>query len=329
VARADTLANTARAFYHVLATQDSVRLAVELYELARQSHTTIQSLVDAGKASVIELSRSQVEFSQLGIERDAAQRELNAARIELSGHWGNNLPMFTSAVGSFPEVFLPPSPEVLYTAIEKSPYLRRWIAELDMRDAVVALEKANGKPDITVMLGVRSGGISGVSARGWDVSSVDGINLSREESDSDREARFVLGFSVPLPLFNRNQGAIKEAEYLASKAADQRRATEASITNALAASVERANAAHEKVQNLKTKVIPHATEAFNGVQEGYRAGKFALLDVLLAQRALFDAQRQLSQSQATFQQTVVEIERFTGMPMVPAQSQDSTLSVEE
>lgn len=329
VARADTLADTARAFYHVLATQEAVRLADELYELASQSHATIQSLVDAGKVSEIEISRSQVEFSQIGIERDATRRELNAARIELAGHWGNHYPVFTNAMGIFPDTFSLPSSEALLAAINGSPYVKRWIAELDMREAIVALEEANGKPDLTVMLGARSAGTSGVSGRGWDISSVDGIGFNRGEIGSDREAQIVLGFSVPLPLFNRNQGSIKEAEYLASKAVASRRATEAAITNALAASGERATAAHEKFRDLRTKVIPNATEAFTGVQEGYRAGKFALLDVLLAQRALFDAQRQLSQSQAAFQQTIVEIERFTGMAVEPMQSTDSTLLVEE
>jgi outer membrane protein TolC len=54
-----------------------------------------------------------------------------------------------------------------------------------------------------------------------------------------------------------------------------------------------------------------------------------LLDVLLAQRALFDAQRQLAQSQASFHQIIVELERFTGIPVEPAQSPYSSTAVEK
>jgi len=329
VARADVFAQTARAFYGVLAAQERLRLAEHLFGLAGQSHQTIQTLVQAGKISAIEESRSQVELSQLTIERDSATRELSASRIELTGQWGNNTPLFTSAVGSFPDTFAPPPADTLKAAINKSPYMSRWIAELDRRDAVVALERANGKPDLTVSFGVRSAGMSGVSERGWDLSSTDGLSVSRGGSDSNREARIVLGVSIPLPLFNRNQGSIKEAEYLADKAADERRATEAAISNALTAGYERASAFHSEFQTLRTTVIPTAQEAFDAVQEGYRAGKFGLLDVLLAQRALFDAQRQLAQSQASFQQTVVEIERFTGMPVEPEKQPEATESLEE
>jgi cobalt-zinc-cadmium efflux system outer membrane protein len=197
--------------------------------------------------------------------------------------------------------------------------MSRWVAELDRRDAVVALERANGKPDLTVTFGLRSSGSGGADSRGWDISSGEGLSATRGSSDSDLDARIVLGFSLPLPLFNRNQGSIAEAEYLAHKASDERRATEAAISNALAAASERAAAYHAAYLSTKMSVIPTAQEAFDAVQEGYLAGKFGLLDVLIAQRALFDAQRQLTQSQVSFQQTIVEIERFTGMTSEPAQ----------
>ncbi len=318
VVRADVLAQTARAFYGVVVAQEHVRLAEDLFGLAGRAHQTIQTLVQAGKVSPIEESRSQVELSQLTIERDTASRELSAARVELAGQWGSNAPLFTHATGTFPDTFSPLSPETMKTAIDRSPYTTRWLAELERRDAVVRLERANGKPDLTVAFGLRSAGSSGVSQRGWDLSSADGLSLNRGGTDSDRDTQVVLGISIPLPLFNRNQGRIKEAEYLAEKAAFERRAMEASISNALTAGYERASAFHAEFEALKTTVIPTAQNAFEAVQKGYKAGKFGLLDVLIAQRALFDARRQLAQSQASFQQTIVEIERFVGMPAAPA-----------
>lgn len=329
VARADVLAQTARAFYTVLAAQEHVRLSETLAGLAGQAHETIKTLVEAGKVSPIEESRSQVELSQLAIEHESATGELRAARIELAGNWGTNEPQFSLATGSFPETFAPPPVDDFKAAIDKSPYLTRWIAELERRDALVALARANGKPDLTVTFGVRSTGTSGVSSRDWGLSSAEGLTLGRGGANSDRDASVVLGFSLPLPLFDRNQGGIKEAQYLAEKAAGERRAMEAGITNALAAGYHRAAANHAAYQSLKNTVIPTAQEAFDAVQEGYRAGKFGLLDVLLAQRALFEAQRQVSQAQASFHQVIVEIERFTGMPVESAPSSDSTTSVEE
>lgn len=329
VARADVLAQTAHIFYTVLAAQEQVRLSETLAGLADQAHETVKSLVEAGKVSAIEESRSQVELSQLAIEHESAMSELRAVRIELAGNWGSSDPQFSAATGSFPDTFAPPPAHDLKVALDQSPYLTRWIAELERRDAMLALARANGKPDFTMTFGVRSTGTSGVSSRDWGLSSTEGLTLGRGGTDSNRDTSVVLGFSLPLAFFNRNQGTIKEAEYLAEKAAYERRAVEAGITNALSAAYERAAATHAACQTLKDTVIPTAQEAFDAVQEGYRAGKFGLLDVLLAQRALFDAQRQLSQSQASFQQTIVEIERFTGMPVEPAKSPDSATPVEE
>ncbi|MBL7648425.1 MAG: TolC family protein [Candidatus Hydrogenedentes bacterium] len=319
VARVDVLTKAAQAFYAVVAAQEHVDLSKTLADLANQAHATIQTLVQAGKVSAIEESRSQVELGQLSIERDTAIHELNAARIELAGTWGSNEPRFDTAIGSFPESFAPMSAEDLEASIDRSPYMSRWVAELDRRDAVIALERANGKPDLTVTLGLRSSGSGGADSGTRDLSSADGLSITRGSTDSDRDARVVLGFSLPLPLFNRNQGSIAEAEYLARKASDERRATQAAISNALAVASERASAFHAAYLSMKITVVPTAQEAFDAVQEGYLAGKFGLLDVLIAQRALFDAQRQMTQSQASFQQTIVEIERFTGMTSEPAQ----------
>jgi cobalt-zinc-cadmium efflux system outer membrane protein len=319
IARADALTETARAFYAVLAAQERIALSDGLLELAGQAHETIKTLVDAGKASAIELSRSQVELGQLEVASESARRELNAARIELAAQWGNADPVFTEALGTFPETFVPNSPGSVREAIRLSPYLKRWTAEMEMRDAVVTLEKANARSDVTVTFGVRATGVSGERERAWNLSTADGIGFSRSRRDSDTETGLVLGVSIPLPLFNRNQGAVKEAEYLSAKAAHQQRAVDAEINAALAAAMERALGAHDRAGRLEVSIIPAASEAFAAVQEGYRAGKFGLLDVVVAQRALFDARVSLAESQAAFLQTLVEIERFTGLPVEPAQ----------
>lgn len=299
VARADALAETARAFYTVLAAQERLRLSKHLLDLAGQAHGTVQTLVDAGKASAIELSRSQVEMGQLQVASDSAQRGLNAARIELTGRWANNSPIFTTAMGEFPSTFAPPEPASIQEVISDSAYLQRWRAERESRGANIAFARAQAKPDLTLILG------------------------ARDSRETEKGGSLVLGFSIPLPLSNRNQGTIKEAEVLAEKASQQERAVRAAIENAITANSERALSAHEQTQKLQISVIPAAQDAFDAVQEGYRAGKFGLLDVLLAQRALFDAQVQLSESQAMFLQNLVEIERFTGLPIESPQIETS------
>jgi len=237
-------------------------------------------------------------------------------------------PAFTEALGEFPATFTPGSVESTREAIRNSPDLKRWTAEIAMRDAIVSLERANAKSDVTVAFGVRATRASRESGRSWNLSTSDGVGFNRSSGDSDSETSLVLGVSIPLPLFNRNQGAIKEAEYLSAKASQQHRAADAAIVTALTAARERALSAHEQAGRLESTVIPAASEAFAAIQEGYRAGKFGLLDVVVAQRALFDARIDLAERRAEFLRTLVEIERFTGLPVVPAQPASGVVNVE-
>ncbi len=59
-------------------------------------------------------------------------------------------------------------------------------------------------------------------------------------------------------------------------------------------------------------MLPKAQQAFEATQEGYRQGKFGLVDVLLSQRALFDAREELLETFARHHEAKVELERFTG-----------------
>lgn len=317
VARAEVLAATAQRFYAVLAAQERVRLTERLLTLAQEAHGTIRLLVEAGKVSLIEQSRSLAELTQVELERDRAAGALEATRVLLAGQWGSATPVFAQAAGTLPGVYTLPPLEALRDRVMASPQMARWVSELAMRDAVVALERAHAKPDLTLSVGFRTAGVPGTRESGWSASTEDGLALSRGGTDGERVNSLLFGVSVPLPLSNRNRGRIAETEHLSAKAGEQRRAAEAAFVNALAVQRSAAETLAREVAKLEGVLLPTAREAFEAVQEGYRQGKFGLIDVLQAERTLFDAERQLADARAEFQQTVVEIERITGMPVEP------------
>ena len=62
---------------------------------------------------------------------------------------------------------------------------------------------------------------------------------------------------------------------------------------------------------LKESIVPTAERAFTIATEGYRQGKFSYLEVLDAQRTLFDARRDLTSALATYHDTTAELDRLT------------------
>lgn len=326
IARANVLAETAAAFYSVLAAQERLELARQLGELARQIVDTVGVRVEAGKVSPIEQSKAEVEHGEimLGVER--ARRNIEAARAVLASKWGATEPLFARAVGAMGEVQPVPPLERLRQRAEGSPDLARWMAEIEKRSAEIQLERANARPDLTVMLGLRSTGLGERAETAWGGSGAGDFHYARSRvtPDDSREESIVLGASMPLPLFNRNQGRIREAEHLASKAFEQRRAVEVSVKARLASAYHTLDAAYVEIQTLEAQIVPKALEAFEATREGYQQGKFGLLDVLEAERTLFNARSQLLEAQAAYHQGVVEIERLTGQPLSAGLGADSS-----
>ncbi|MDP2246848.1 MAG: TolC family protein, partial [Nitrosomonadales bacterium] len=122
----------------------------------------------------------------------------------------------------------------------------------------------------------------------------------------------ILGLSVPIPLFDRNQGNLQEAVSRKYKAQDELTALRSRLGLSLASQYERLNAARQAVTSLQTEILPGAQSAFEAANKGFTAGKFDFLDVLDAQRTLFQAQSQYIQVLLEAHQAVAEIERILG-----------------
>lgn len=122
----------------------------------------------------------------------------------------------------------------------------------------------------------------------------------------------LVGFSLPLPVFDRNQGRIGEVQQRLAKAEEERRNAEVRIQTALNTAYQRLAASYAEVNALHQDILPNAETAYNAASEGYRLGKFGFLDVLDAQRTLFSAQSQHLQAEAEYHKALADVERLIG-----------------
>lgn len=285
--RADVLAETSKSFVDVLAAQERVALTQELLHLAEQTFDTVSARVKAGKVSPVEETKAGVALSNSRIEHARAQRSLEAARKKLVAAWGSGVPAFERAVGPLDRVSPIPAADRLAQEISGNPDIARWATEKEQRRTAAALQDAIRIPDLTLAAGVRDYRVSGDSA-------------------------FVAGASIPLPLFNRNQGGILESQRRLAKAERESAAAETRVRAALAETYQALSTAVSEIDALKTTVIPGAQSAFEAASEGYRQGKFGYLDVLDAQRTLFEARERYVTSLTTYHKAVADMERAIG-----------------
>ncbi len=87
------------------------------------------------------------------------------------------------------------------------------------------------------------------------------------------------------------------------------------VDTALTRAYRELTAAYSEVQTIREETLPAARSAFEAIRQGYREGKFGYLDVLDAQRTLFDVRRQEVRALNAYYQRRADVERLTATPL--------------
>jgi len=290
IRRIDVLSKTAADYVGLLAAQRRFQIATETLELAQRVFDVVGERVDAGKISPVERAKARVEFAQAQLDRDQSQRAVIAARVRLASNWGSTDPQFDSLDGDFDLIRSPPPFEVLLDRVERTPDMQRWAAAAALRQAEVNLAFAQRVPDLMVAGGLRH---------------LNEIN----------ETAFVAGISMPLQIFDRNQGGIRAARLRALQGGHLEDAARVQIRTSVAEAFQILDIAFVSVHTMRDTILPSAELAFNAAEEAFRQGKIGALGLLDAERTLFDARRQLTNALATYHLAVIACERLTGAPL--------------
>jgi cobalt-zinc-cadmium efflux system outer membrane protein len=198
--------------------------------------------------------------------------------------------MFAAATGDLEALPSIPPVAALHAALADNPELARFVAEVDRRQASLALARSARVPDMTLSAGYRR------------FTSID-------------TQAFVIGASIPLPWFDRNRDGIRAAEASIDEARHAARAAELTMVARLADAYRALASANDDVTTLRRDVIPGARAVFETVQEGYELGRFGLLDVLDAQRTLVEAEAQPLEALTMYHPAGVAVERLVGQPL--------------
>jgi cobalt-zinc-cadmium efflux system outer membrane protein len=294
--RVEVLGEVTRRFIEVVAAQNALDLALTNRQIATDVLQTIQTRVKAGKGSAVEERKSQVTHARAQLMAEGARHELDAARKKLAAMWQSSRPIFQRAEANLFERKPLPQLGDLLRLVSTSPEIARWISEKNLRDAEVKLADARRKPDLTVWGGTR--------------------RLAGPDEQS-----FMVGFSIPLQFFDRNQGGAAQARALQGRTEAERRAAEARIGIVLLGLYE--EMAHDLhiLESLEKTVLPAAAEALAASNEGFAQGRFSYLEVLDSQRTIFEVKEEYIQAASEYHQLLVELEKLTGQPIEKAAEQ--------
>jgi cobalt-zinc-cadmium efflux system outer membrane protein len=285
--RAEVRVRVLSSFFGMLLAQERAQLQASSAEMAGRAAEAVAKRVAAGKASPVEATRARVDLANAQLELTEARAELQTMRFSLATAMGDRAPGFDEVQGEVKALPTRPGFAELAAQLERAPLLLISRLEAQRRRALVDVERSKSTPDLTLSLG------------------------SKREAASGRQ-QAVLGFSLPLPLFDRNQGAVLEATRRAEKALDEQQVLQLRLLDELQQASNRLTVAGSSVQTLQSTVLPSAQEAFEAASKGFDAGKFGFLDVIDAQRSLLQARTRYLNTLAAAYQAAADIDRITG-----------------
>lgn len=280
-------ADVVQAFHAGLRAQVALQLAEQSQALTERGLRVVEGRVKAGQSSPVEATRAQVQLAQAQAQVRRAMSEQLVAYQALARLTGSPQARFTRLDAASLSPGPAPQEQALLAKVEQTADWRQAQAQITQGDASLGAEKAQRIPDLTVSIGSQ---------------------YSRE----DRERVNMVGLSMPLPLFDRNQGNVLAAARRADQARDVRNSVELRLRSETRSALSQWATAMQEVQAYDRTILPSAQQAVDTATRGFEMGKFGFLDVLDAQRTLIDARSLYLEALASATDARAQVERIYG-----------------
>lgn len=289
IAQAEISAKTYAAFYQVLAAQQAQKLAQELLEIATTTKDTTTKRVLAGKISPVEETKAKVAEASLKIDLANSNQQLAISKQRLASLWAKSEGQTDYVVvGELENLKELPKQSELMAQLADSPRLKKAALAIQEKQAISNIELSKQTPDVTVSLGAQR----------------------NEELGGITQA--MIGLSIPIPVFDKNQGNLLSAKAREYQSIDEKTALENQLQTELKDAYSRRQLQVEASNMYKQDILQGAQSAYEAARKGFEYGKFSFLEVLDAQRTLFQAKMQFIQTLTMAHIAEADIQRILG-----------------
>lgn len=176
------------------------------------------------------------------------------------------------------------------TAIDLRPDVRAKRFAQSQRESDLRLAKAYRVPDVTV-------------GAGYEIQGSRG---------PDNPQQWVLNFGIPIPLFNRNQGGIRQAEVAVQTAEADLNKTVNQVENEVEVAYRNLIQSRRLVEAFVGGILDDARSTLTIVERAYERGGATILDLLDAARTSRTIQQNYIEALFTYQHNLFQLESAVG-----------------
>jgi outer membrane protein, heavy metal efflux system len=258
--RLQVLTTVRKFYFEALAAQRAVTLARQLGEIAGQSVRVSEQRLKAMEIPKTSLLQSQIESESAGLLEQQANERQEAAWRRLA-----------SVIGT-------PSkrPALLEDVLSRS------LPDLDFETTRIRLMKDS--PDLAELrFAVERARMAVQRASAGRMPNVNVLG-GVQYDNAAQETIANVEVSLPIPIFDRNQGAVAQAcgELSAAQAALDAR--ELALEEQLSAAMRDYRTARERVARYAGKILPAARDTLDLINSGYQHGQLDYVQVLTVQQ---------------------------------------------
>lgn len=273
-------------------------LAKENVALARQNWESLNRIVElnavrvrAGDLAEVELIRARLAALQQENAVRRAEMALRGALIRLQNLLGRRdfAPTLEPAGELRRDRQTPSLEELRRAALEARPDLRALRHERERAAAALRLELARGRVD-------------------WAF----GTEYRRQQGIAGTGNSLGFFLSMPLPLFDRNQGEIERARHQVRQTELRLRALEATVLAQLEEAWQQFSTARELLEAIETRMLAEASQVRQITEYAYQRGEATLLEFLDAQRAFNDTMQAYNEARAEYARNLYLLEAMAG-----------------
>lgn len=277
----------------------NVQLAESTLDLANQDLKSFQSTVDISERQYKIGGISQNDYLQIKLQLAQFQTNVeqavlarNQALADLRQQLGyESVPAEYDVAGAFEYAPLTVKLEDLQTkAVMNRPDLRAAQLGITAANSQYELAKANGKQDVT---------FSG------NYSHVNGLSA------------VTFSVSIPLPVFDRNQGVIAQTHYAITQAQQQQLQARGQVMDDVKDAYEGVESNGRVVQIYRSGILDDAKLSRDISEYSYHRGATALLDFLVAQRNYDAIELAYRQALAAYLTAIEQLREAVGTRSLP------------
>jgi cobalt-zinc-cadmium efflux system outer membrane protein len=277
----------------VIQAKANLALAVDNLRTFEELVQTNTVRVNAGSISPLDLTRSQVAMLQFRSSVKRAQLALLTTKTRLQNILGRRTPVDDFDV--LGDLKVP-----LHTFGLELDSLQS--AALDARPDIRALDldQARSQSELRLQLAQAK------------VDYALGTEYRRQQGVNGKSNTLGLFFSVPLPVFNRNQGEIARVQAEQEQLRRQIQALKAQVHTEVKTAFQEFRSARELVESIENDLLKPAEQARDTSAYVYRSGASSLIEFLDAQRAFNETMQSYYEAQAAYRRALTQLNATIG-----------------